>query len=210
MNADVLLEHFHRLGDAPDAVPRLRRFMLQLAVEGAFQTEAQLLTWTAKPLGDLCEFKGGLWKGKKPPFVKAKVLRVTNITKDCEMNVENAIELDVEVKQLASRRLTPGDIIIEKSGGGDNQPVGRVALFTETEGVYSFSNFTTVMRIVDHKLIAPDFLHDFLRSFYFIGGTLPLQNNATNLRNLQLGEYKQVVIPLPPPPRAAAHRSQGG
>lgn len=200
MNADVLLEHFHRLGDAPDAVPRLRRFMLQLAVEGAFQTEAQLLTWTAKPLGDLCEFKGGLWKGKKPPFVKAKVLRVTNITKDCEMNVENAIELDVEVKQLASRRLTPGDIIIEKSGGGDNQPVGRVALFTETEGVYSFSNFTTVMRIVDHKLIAPDFLHDFLRSFYFIGGTLPLQNNATNLRNLQLGEYKQVVIPLPPLP----------
>ncbi len=34
MNADVLLEHFHRLGDAPDAVPRLRRFILDLAVRG--------------------------------------------------------------------------------------------------------------------------------------------------------------------------------
>ncbi len=34
MNAEVLLEHFHRFGDAPDAVPRLRRFILELAVHG--------------------------------------------------------------------------------------------------------------------------------------------------------------------------------
>ncbi len=32
--AELLLEHFHRLGDAPDAVPRLRRFILDLAVRG--------------------------------------------------------------------------------------------------------------------------------------------------------------------------------
>ncbi len=34
MNAELLLEHFHRIGDAPDAVPRLRRFILDLAVRG--------------------------------------------------------------------------------------------------------------------------------------------------------------------------------
>ena len=34
MNADQLLEHFHRIGDAPDAIPRLRRFILHLAVRG--------------------------------------------------------------------------------------------------------------------------------------------------------------------------------
>ena len=34
MNADQLLEHFHRIGDAPDAIPRLRRFVLDLAVRG--------------------------------------------------------------------------------------------------------------------------------------------------------------------------------
>lgn len=34
MNAELLLEHFHRLGDAPDAVPRLRRFILDVAVRG--------------------------------------------------------------------------------------------------------------------------------------------------------------------------------
>ena len=34
MNAEHLLTHFDRLADAPDAVPRLRRFILDLAVRG--------------------------------------------------------------------------------------------------------------------------------------------------------------------------------
>ena len=34
MNAELLLAHFDRISDAPDAVPRLRRFLLDLAVRG--------------------------------------------------------------------------------------------------------------------------------------------------------------------------------
>jgi len=34
MNANQLLEHFHRISDAPDAIPRLRRFILDLAMRG--------------------------------------------------------------------------------------------------------------------------------------------------------------------------------
>ena len=34
MNAEQLLTHFDRLADAPDAIPRLRRFVLDLAVRG--------------------------------------------------------------------------------------------------------------------------------------------------------------------------------
>jgi len=34
MNAEVLLKHFDRISDAPDAVPRLRQFILDLAVRG--------------------------------------------------------------------------------------------------------------------------------------------------------------------------------
>ena len=34
MNADLLLKHFERISDAPDALPRLRRFILNLAVRG--------------------------------------------------------------------------------------------------------------------------------------------------------------------------------
>src|SRR5450759_5124337 len=34
MNAEQLLAHFHRISEAPDAIPRLRRFILDLAVRG--------------------------------------------------------------------------------------------------------------------------------------------------------------------------------
>jgi type I restriction enzyme S subunit len=34
MNPDRLLAHFERLADAPDAISRLRRFILDLAVHG--------------------------------------------------------------------------------------------------------------------------------------------------------------------------------
>jgi type I restriction enzyme, S subunit len=34
MNAEQLLKHFDRMSDAPDAIPRLRQFILELAVRG--------------------------------------------------------------------------------------------------------------------------------------------------------------------------------
>ncbi len=46
MNAARLLEHFERISDAADAVPRLRRFVLDLAVRGK-------LVRHAPPSGDI-------------------------------------------------------------------------------------------------------------------------------------------------------------
>jgi type I restriction enzyme, S subunit len=34
MNADRLLAHYEQIADAPDAIARLRRFILDLAVRG--------------------------------------------------------------------------------------------------------------------------------------------------------------------------------
>ena len=34
MNADLLLAHYEQIADAPDAIARLRRFILDLAVRG--------------------------------------------------------------------------------------------------------------------------------------------------------------------------------
>ena len=34
MNADLLLAHYERIADAPDAIKRLRNFILDLAVRG--------------------------------------------------------------------------------------------------------------------------------------------------------------------------------
>lgn len=105
--------------------------------------------WASKPLGSICAFSNGLWTGKKPPFVEAVVLRNTNFRPHGRIDVSNVALLDVEVKLLARRCLEPGDIIIEKSGGGPKQAVGRVAYFDRFDGVYSFSNFTSAARVHD-------------------------------------------------------------
>ena len=154
--------------------------------------------WEERSLGDICEFRNGLWKGKKPPFIKAKVIRMTNFTKDCEMNNKEPIELEVEKKQFESRNLTEGDLLIEKSGGGPNQPVGRVVRFKSKDNAnYSFSNFTTRMRIIDQSNISSKYLHKFFKLFYLTGKTEKFQKNSTNIRNLQLKDFKEIQIPLP-------------
>ena len=93
----------------------------------------------------------GLWLGKKPPFVRAGVIRNTNFTPLGTIDFSDVAELDLEAKQLKTRRLESGDIILERSGGGPKQPVGRVVYFAGSPRVWSFSNFTTAIRVVDRS-----------------------------------------------------------
>jgi hypothetical protein len=51
MNAEQLLKHFDRISDAPDAIPRLRQFILELAVRGKLveqdvRDEVDPIRWT--------------------------------------------------------------------------------------------------------------------------------------------------------------------
>lgn len=85
--------------------------------------------WEKKKLREVCEVINGLWKGKKEPFMNVGVIRNANFTKDCKLNKTNIEFIDVEVsKFLKGRKLKYGDIIIERSGGGPKQPVGRPIL----------------------------------------------------------------------------------
>lgn len=147
-------------------------------------------------LDEVCEFQSGLWTGKKGPYKVVKVLRNTNFTKDNKLNLENIAEIKVEVKQLEKRILEKGDILIEKSGGGPNQPVGRVVFIDKRAVDYSFSNFTSRIRVTSDDL-NPNYLYWFLNYIYLSGTTENLQRRSTGIRNLQLKEYKQLVIKVP-------------
>ncbi len=61
----------------------------------------------------LFEFANGLWKGKKVPFVTAKVIRNTNFNNNESVSLDDVAELDVEEKQFIKRQLSGGDIILE-------------------------------------------------------------------------------------------------
>jgi type I restriction enzyme S subunit len=143
------------------------------------------------------EILGGLWTGKKPPFTKAGVIRNTNFTASGEVDYSDVAWLDVEVKQLAKRQLRHGDIIIERSGGGPKQPVGRVVQFRRSDGVFSFSNFTTTVRVKKPDELDPLFAFYVLLELYQSGRTDDIQRRTTGLRNLDFKAYKErAIFPL--------------
>ena len=153
--------------------------------------------WEIKKLGDIVDKYNGLWKGKKPPFVKVAVIRNTNFSKDCKLRLQNIEYLDVEEKQYKTRKLFEGDIIIEKSGGSDKQPVGRPILFDIKHGEYSFSNFTSAIRVKEGLKIMPKFLQLCLYNHYLLGATFPLQSATTGIHNLDFKGYLELEVPVP-------------
>ena len=153
--------------------------------------------WEYKKLGDCCKVINGLWVGKKPPFINVGVIRNANFTKACELDTSNIAFIEVEKKAFEQRKLIYGDIIIEKSGGSDKQPVGRPVLFN-LNGDFSFSNFTSALRIENHKDLDSNYLYKYLKYVYFSGATRAMQSNTTGLHNLDFTKYKSLLIPIAP------------
>jgi len=156
--------------------------------------------WQTKTLEDACQFSNGLWKGEKPPFVNVGVIRNTNFTKEGALDDTDIAYLDVEAKKLEKRRLQFGDIILEKSGGGPKQAVGRVALFDKSDGNFSFSNFTAALRVLNNRELDFRFLHKFLYWTYLSGITEGMQSHSIGIRNLDGDAYKAIKISFPPLP----------
>ncbi|MFZ4536989.1 N-6 DNA methylase [Propionivibrio sp.] len=152
--------------------------------------------WPLVKLADHVETIGGLWTGKKPPFRSVQVIRNTNFTKTGKLDLNDVARIEVEEKQFASRSLKKGDIVIEKSGGSETQAVGRVVIFNEISGSYSFSNFTARVRTVNDSL-NPYYLHEWLNYYWQIGSTFALQTGSSGLKNLDLQRYLETKIPLP-------------
>ena len=106
-------------------------------------------TWPMVRLGDVCGTINGIWKGLRKPFVHVGIIRSSNMTKNCEFSLDKTIYIDVEEKKYKQRKLLAGDIIVERSGGGPGQPVGRAVYFDLEDGEYSVSNFTSILRVKD-------------------------------------------------------------
>lgn len=153
--------------------------------------------WQTTTLGDACAFINGLWKGDEPPFVHVGVIRNTNFTKDGTLDDTDIAYLDVEANKFAKRRLEFGDIILEKSGGGPKQPVGRVVRFEKTQGDFSFSNFTAAIRVRDANALDSSYLHRYLHWVYLSGRTEAMQSHSTGIRNLNGDAYKAITVAYP-------------
>ena len=153
--------------------------------------------WMVTTIADLCESINGLWKGKKEPFINVGVIRNANFTKDFKLDYSKIEYIDVEERAFTKRHLLNGDLIVEKSGGGDNNPVGRAILYEGEDKTFSFSNFTMALRCKKKELIISKFLYYTLLAKYQQGAMTFMQTQTTGLHNLILDKYLSMLIHFP-------------
>ena len=108
----------------------------------------------------------------------------------------------VKRKKLEKRLLVEGDLVVEISGGGASQPVGRTVLIDEetlrrADEPLICNNFCRLMRL--HRDIDPAYVHLVISFQYLCGRFDEFQTQTTNIRNLNFNSFLTgVILPLPP------------
>ena len=143
---------------------------------------AKLIEITGKALS-------GEWGTDDETGCGIPVLRTTNLTNEGIVNYRNVVTRTITKKKIAEKYLRQGDIIIEKSGGSDKQPVGRVIYFDGPDSTYLFNNFTGLLRVKDRNVWYPRYVFYSLFFNYRRGGTKAFENKTTGLHNLKVDDY---------------------
>lgn len=171
------------------------QFMEQFDLEKSRQNG-----WQIMPLKDAVEKPmSGEWGSDDKDGTGIKVLRTANFTDAGVIDYSEVVTRQIDPKKLESKAMKEGDILIEKSGGSDTKPVGRVVFYTGTAGEYLFNNFTSVLRPKNTLNILKRYLFQFMYVSYWNGGTRLYENKTTGLHNLRLNEYLEGTdIPVPP------------
>jgi putative type I restriction-modification system specificity determinant len=164
---------------------------------------AKLLEITGKAIS-------GEWGQDDDTGTGIPVLRTTNFTNEGFVNYKNVVTRSISKKNIAEKYLRHGDVIIEKSGGSDKQPVGRVIFFEGEENKYLFNNFTGLLRVQNPEEWLPKYVFYALYTYYRNGGTRAFENRTTGLHNLQVDNYSKATAHLRNPRPCARCRCISG
>ena len=145
-----------------------------------------------KKLTDICEIITGEWGTEITENSQniVSVIRTTNFLNNGKIDIQNKelIKREIDKKKIEQKQLKRGDIIIEKSGGSPNQPVGRVVFFDlNSNEVFLCNNFTSILRVKEN--INSKYIFYFLRNNYKINKVVKYQNKTTGIINLKLQNY---------------------
>lgn len=140
----------------------------------------------------------GDW-GSEPDDHAIGVIRSTNFNNDGKLDLSDIAHRTLSEKKFKEKKLFANDILIERSGGSETQPVGRVGFVTEemAKTNYAFANF--IQRISLNDEINPKFVYFCLQQMYEMGVTAGMQSQTTGIRNLDWKQYVKVSLPKPSP-----------
>ena len=137
----------------------------------------------------------GEWGDADDVGLGVQVLRTTNFTNAGRISYKKVVKRKIPNSLIEKKKLLPGDIIIEKSGGSPKQPVGRVVFFDNNNDLFLCNNFTAILR-PSERLVPKYFFYDLFYK-YLSQVTLKYQNKTTGIINLQLDRYLDEKINVP-------------
>lgn len=152
--------------------------------------------WRWRPLNALVKYESGEW-GAEPASsdIDVPVVRSTE-TRGLVVDLNAAAVRSLSTRSLAKTQLAEGDILVVKSSGSAHL-VGRPSMVRALEGrAAGFSNF--MLRLRPRDGVPSEYVFAFLASE--MGRQLfeTFNNTTSGLRNLQLGRYLELPVPVPP------------
>lgn len=97
--------------------------------------------------------------------------------------------------QIEKLTLSYGDLLIEKSGGGETTPVGRVVIYDKKSPAL-YANFLEALRVKENQ--SSSFYKYIFSTLFSIGINRLYFNQTTGIQNLNVGRYIGEKIPIPP------------
>ena len=145
----------------------------------------------------------GDWGGE-PDKDAIGVIRSTNFNNDGKLDLSDIAYRTLSKRKFEEKKLYATDILIERSGGSETQPVGRVGFITEemAQTDYAFANF--IQRISLNDEVNAKFVYYCLQQMYEMGITAGMQSQTTGIRNLDWKQYIKVSLPKPSPDEQSA------
>jgi type I restriction enzyme S subunit len=152
--------------------------------------------WEIKKLKSLFKYHlGGVWGEEKKDNKNDRIcVRVADFDFDNFNISTKKLTIRNISRNNSHKELRKGDILLEKSGGGEKTPVGRAVLYDlNKESVCS--NFIERMSIKDNE--CSNFIKYVLAALYFGKLNVKYIKQTTGIQNLDISNYLNEVIPYP-------------
>lgn len=132
---------------------------------------------------------------------KMVVLRVSDL-KDIYFSFDNLTYRKIKDSSADSRLVTENTLLIEKSGGGEKQIVGRVGYPKDINFRAICSNFMAKIEL--HRTANPRFMNYLFAFLYDRNVNFQFVQQTTGIQNLNVGYYLTTKMALPPIPEQEA------
>lgn len=139
--------------------------------------------------------KNGAWGEEPDGESDAVCIRAADFNGDLGVMLDSERTLraidDATYRKVGLRA---GDLVIEKSGGGEKQLVGRSVIYSGTDRAVC-SNFLARCRPSD--LVTSEFLNYLMLGIYKARGTYPHIKQTTGIQNLDMASFLNTRVTLP-------------